>query len=351
MRRFTHIPEQRRDPQMPRVAKIRLGIKAKAGSGKEYPKEVDYFVLTDCPEVAKVYGQAPKELPILLPLENVDAIIPHRFAFWGSDAGLKCQGDGNVYIRVNRESGEMEEGECPTPSECDFCISEKYNKPMCIRQGTLNVMLPGVSMAGIYQIDTTSWHAIQGILDDLAYIRSLCGRVSLLTIGNRCLLKLVRKPTETHHDGHKRVHFPMRIVLAATQDEIWMIRKRATSHAITDGPKTTAIVKPGDIPEPTAPVDLLPQGHLEHEPSAPVTRKPPKTVKSETKPVIEETQPAEDEPEVLPDETITPEPETTEDAEQPEIVDVFEKKPEKSAQQPKPTATKPTRKTSNVDDF
>ncbi len=265
--RFTSIPEQRRTMQMPRVAKIRLGIKKKSAKGSEYPSEVDYFVLSDCPEVAKVYGETTKQLPILLPLENIEAIIPHRFAFWGSDRGLKCQGDGKNALRVNAETGEMEEIECPGPAECDYaCVTGKGGqvaKPLCIRQGTLAFMLPAVSMGGVYQIDTTSYHAIQGILDDLQYIKMLCGRVSLLTIGTRCLLYLVRKPVETHGSGHKEVHWPMRIELRASQDDIWLVRKKATAKALEGGSNVTAITKPTDIPEPTAPDDLLPSSHLQ----------------------------------------------------------------------------------------
>jgi len=287
--RFTSIPEQRRSPQIPRVAKIRLGVKQTAGSGKQYPKEVDYFVCTDCPEVEAALKCRPgelREIPILFPVENIDQIIPHRFAYWGSDAGLKCQGDGRTCMRaVKDEKGEvvMEEGACPGPAECDFALTKgdgsRVAKPLCIRQGTLSFMIPQVSMGGVYQIDTTSYHAIQGIIDDLIYIKSICGRVSLLTIGNRPLLKLVRVPVQTHGHGKKEVHFPVRIRYIGTADDTWMIRKKAIASALPGG-QTSAIVKAGEnIPDPSAPEDLYPADHFQEQPR---TQAPPKTVKSVT---------------------------------------------------------------------
>jgi hypothetical protein len=57
------LSEQR---QMPRLGKIRTGVKVanKSGNG-EHPESVDYFVLRD--ELKEVFGDKPKSLPIMFP--------------------------------------------------------------------------------------------------------------------------------------------------------------------------------------------------------------------------------------------------------------------------------------------
>ena len=65
--------------RLPRMGKIRLGIKKKSEkSGKEYPSAVDYFVCP--PEVIAVYGDNPRDLK---PLMNVLKLMLRAH-------GLKC---------------------------------------------------------------------------------------------------------------------------------------------------------------------------------------------------------------------------------------------------------------------
>ena len=55
---FTKIKGLSDKRRLPRLGKIRLGVKAiSQKSGKEYPKETDYFVCP--PEVQAVYGEKP----------------------------------------------------------------------------------------------------------------------------------------------------------------------------------------------------------------------------------------------------------------------------------------------------
>ena len=62
--------------RLPRLGKIRLGEKVEGKGGKEYPKATDHFVVPE--EVAAVYGNEPKRLNIMFPLNE----FPSQF--------LKC---------------------------------------------------------------------------------------------------------------------------------------------------------------------------------------------------------------------------------------------------------------------
>ena len=179
--------------RLPRLGKIRLGVKmVSRKTGKEYPKEVDYFVVP--PEVEKIYGPAPKELDVMFPLNEIEAIFPQRLVWYGQSRGAKCIGDGERANRV-AENGDIHEIECPC---------ERYGKE-CQRRAHLLVLLPKVSLGGIYQIDLGSYHSIVDINSGLDYIQALVGRFSMVP------LKLKRVPKETHGSGRKETHWPLMI--------------------------------------------------------------------------------------------------------------------------------------------
>nr|MBC8477840.1 hypothetical protein [Dehalococcoidia bacterium] len=54
--------------RLPRLGKIRLGLREDTGKGSIYPLPTDYFV---CPEeVKRVFGEKPRELRIMFPTED-----------------------------------------------------------------------------------------------------------------------------------------------------------------------------------------------------------------------------------------------------------------------------------------
>lgn len=182
--------------RLPRLGSIRLGIKKKsAKTGNEYPVEVDYFVCP--PEVQAVFGEKPKELEIMVPINEIDAVFPQAYKFYGSSKGLKCQGNGEIAYRVKEDTGEMIEVECP----CELLDQGK-----CKQSGTLMVMVPKVSVGGIYQIRTSSFNSIVDINSGLDYVSALVGRFAMIP------LTLRRVKTETHHDDKKQYHYTLQII-------------------------------------------------------------------------------------------------------------------------------------------
>jgi len=81
--------------RLPRLGKIRLGIKFQTGEGVQYPSPTDYFVCPD--EVKKVFGEKPKELRIMFPNEDEKQ--------WASQY-LRCYSEtGDFICRGRRDSG------------------------------------------------------------------------------------------------------------------------------------------------------------------------------------------------------------------------------------------------------
>lgn len=203
--------------RLPRLGKIRLGIKKKSAKGVEYPSETPWFVCP--PEVEDVYGAQPTELDVMLPHEDPEVFFPQKLAMYGQSAGLKCHGNNKVAKRLN-EAGEWIDRTCP----CEFLKSAENPKGVCTEQSSLMVLLPKVSMGGCYQITTGSYHSTVTINSALDYIRALAGRVALIP------LKLRRVPRTTHNEGKSQTHYTLELIL---DGDLKMIRElRADAEGI-----------------------------------------------------------------------------------------------------------------------
>jgi len=217
-KRFTRIKGLSEVRRLPRLGKIRLGIKKTNEAGKVYPHETEYFVCP--PEVVDVYGEQPRELEIMFPVSDVDLIFPQRLAWFGSSKGVKCMGDGETAIRIEEPGGQRYpdwiEVACPCP----------LFDHGCSRRAHLLVMLPKVSMGGVYQIDIGSYYSIVNINSSLEYIAALIGKFSLLP------LKLKRLPMETHGSGRKEIHYILNIHFEGDIDYVNQLREGSKALAL-----------------------------------------------------------------------------------------------------------------------
>lgn len=195
------LSEQRR---LPRLGKIRLGIKKKNKSGVEYPASVDYFV---CPEeIQAVYGEKPKKLDVIIPVEDEEIWANQYYRQYSKTRGLICKGDGEFCRRmIDKQTGDIanrdtkiitwEEG-LPCPGrECP-----DYKAKACQEVMNLQFLLPRVPGMGVWQIDTGSINSIMNINNCSTMIRAMCGHVAWIP------LTLTLEPTEVNNpeDGKKK---------------------------------------------------------------------------------------------------------------------------------------------------
>ena len=206
--RFTRIKGRYSEARiLPRIGRIRLGIKVKSSKGTEYPKETEYFVVP--PEVAAVYDEKPTELDVMFPLDDEEIVFPQKLAMYGLGAGLKCHGNGEEAL-CRGGDGEWKEVSCP----CDQFKTAANPRGQCTEVSSLMVMLPRVSMGGCYQINTGSEISTKNVNSSIDLIRAVVGRISLVP------LKLRRVPTETHHDGGRQTHYTLSLVLDGNAEQI-----------------------------------------------------------------------------------------------------------------------------------
>ena len=206
--RITRIKGLSEKRRLPRLGKIRLGIKKKSSrNGAEYPAEVPYFVVPD--EVKAVYGDKPTEIDVMFPLDDIDTVFPVSYKFYGSGKGLKCNGDGEIAYCADEKTKDVIEKKCP----CNLLDEGK-----CKQSGTLSVMLQKINVGGVYQITTSSFNSIVDLASGIDYVRALIGRVAMVP------LKLRRVATETHHEEKKQTHYTLQVVMDANIDAINQLR-------------------------------------------------------------------------------------------------------------------------------
>jgi len=226
---FTSIKDISDRRRLPRLGKIRLGIKKKSTkTGAEYPAETDYFVCP--PEVQKLFGEQPKELPIMFPIEDREVVFPQALKYYGQSKGLKCIGNGETAIEFTEEGGK--ERECPC---------EKWDpdgKRECQRRAHLMVLIPKISCGGIYQIDIGSYHSIVDLNSGIDWVRALIGRFS------RVPLILKREPKETHGGNKRTTHYTLQLEFRGGIDMINLLQEE--TKRILAGPQY-ALPMPEDI--------------------------------------------------------------------------------------------------------
>ncbi|GAI78446.1 unnamed protein product [marine sediment metagenome] len=224
--------------RMPRLGKVRLGIKVEPPDKNPYPRATDYFVVPD--EIKELVGDKPKKLNIIFPTEEVDKFAQQWLRCYSFTQGLVCKGNGVKATRkIDVETGDIarsttQEWRFRDEWTCDPDTCEQYQDKQCRRVMNLLFMMPDVPGLGCWQLDTTSFYSIVNINSCVDLIRSICGRISFIP------LKLSLEPLEVSPPGitKKTVHVlairsdvkladiqrlaltpPERIMLPALQEE------------------------------------------------------------------------------------------------------------------------------------
>lgn len=189
----------------PVAGKIRLGITKMSQKGNRYPVEVPHFVVDHLPEVKAVYGDTPTSLDAFFLSDDEEKIAPYYYKLWGGgyvDANgdrkggkLLCKGDGREAQHLaNRDpvTRVVPVRQCLAQQCPDWTDSK--GRQQCKPQLDLMVWLPLANLGGVYQITTSSWIAIQSVIQCIHHFkRATGGRVTGIPF------RLFRKPTETNH--------------------------------------------------------------------------------------------------------------------------------------------------------
>jgi hypothetical protein len=229
--------------RLPRLGKIRLGIKKENAEGVLYPSPTDYFVCPD--EVKKVFSGKPKELRIMFPTDDKTQWASQYLRCYSETGNLICRGDGETALaRVETTSskrgakGEIISKLLEMPCNPDRCPC--YQRGYCRRVMNLQFLLPDCPGFGVYQLDTSSFYSIVNINSSLELIRGVCGRLAMIPLS----LKLVEQ--EVLVEGKKQ---PIRVLSLTTSCSLAEIQKYAQI------PPGQTLLLP--VPDSEAPDDLF----------------------------------------------------------------------------------------------
>jgi len=235
--------------RIPRLGKIRLGIKvtSKEKKGVQYPKATDYFVVPD--EVREVYGEKPTELQIMFPVEEPELFAQQWLRAYSLTQGLICIGSGvEARRKVDMATGAMADHETKDwewrEITCDPQECQEYETKRCRRVMNLQFLLPEVPGLGVYQIDTSSFYSIVNINSMIKMLKGMLGRCSMVP------LTLTLGPIEVFPPGltKKTVH-----IMHIKKDI-----KLSQLAQIAQLPPARVLIPEADTEEP--PEDLFPDG-------------------------------------------------------------------------------------------
>jgi len=231
--------------RLPRLGKIRLGIKKENAEGILYPSPTDYFVCPD--EVKKVFGEKPKELHIMFPTDDETQWASQYYKFYSEAGNLLCRGDGETALArvetIGRERNSKEKvitKMLEMPCNPDRCPC--YRQGYCRRVMNLQFILPDCPGFGVYQLDTSSLYSIVAINSSIELIRAICSRLAMIPLS----LKLIEQ--EVIVEGNKK---PIWILNLTSPYSLAEIQKFAQT------PPGQALLLP--VPDSEAPDDLFSQ--------------------------------------------------------------------------------------------
>lgn len=256
--------------RIPRLGCIRLGIKKiSPKTKKEYPAEVDYFILDpSTPSEAEnkklikqfheLYGERPKQIKIMFPMADVEKYFPQHYKRYGSSTALKCIGDGESAVCTQEEFakglkviGKTEQGLIKVECAGKECI---YGKKECSAVGVLQVLLPELQGMGTWQITTGSFHSIVNMNSCIEYIIAVCGRAHMLP------LILERRAQETTYEGQKSTHFMLHVNMDLKLEDIQRVAQIEPSKILLEAPALEVVVdaetESGEVNKSTGEVSM-----------------------------------------------------------------------------------------------
>lgn len=183
--------------QMPRVGKIRLGIKVDAtsrtGESVSRPQATDYFVVTGddngvtSPESAEsfldLYPGEPRAIHCILPAGTPEQVMEGAWRLYGTGK-LKRKCDGMECDERTATGGWVTQ-----PCVCEAQgISERVerngqaqaNPAHCRLIWTFNILLPGVQGVGVWQVETQSEISARRLANWLRMMADLIGDLRMV---------------------------------------------------------------------------------------------------------------------------------------------------------------------------
>jgi len=213
--------------RIPRLGKIHLGLRNEKG----YPMKVDYFICP--PEVQAIFGEKPKELRILIPVEDEERWASQYYRCYSQTRGLICKGDGILAVRmVDIKTGDLA-GKDTKETKMQEITCEGRDCPdykvRCKEVMNLQFLLPEVAGLGIWQIDTSSVNSIRNINAMADLVKRIYGRIAMIP-----LLLTVEPLQVTTPEGKKNTVYVMNMHTRETLVDMMRSVERPVAEMLSE---------------------------------------------------------------------------------------------------------------------
>lgn len=233
------------DVRIPRLGKIKLGYRDKE---RGFPVKTDYFVLpedhSDNKRLVELFGAKPKELRILIPVEDEEQWATQYYKSYNLTRGLVCKGDGETATRmVDIKTNNLPTKETVTVEFKDVTCAGRdcpeYKAGKCGEVMNLKFLLPEVPGIGVWQIDTGSINSILNINSCARVIKKAFGRISLIP------LTLSLEPIEVNNpkDGKRQTVYVLNLRTNVTLAQLADNAREQVKALALEAPDYAAIME------------------------------------------------------------------------------------------------------------
>lgn len=244
------------ETRMPRLGHIHLGIRVpvikdgvpKMQDGKPVmrPEKTDYFVLdklnSGYQKIVDLFGPQPKELRILIPVEDEELWATQYYKMYDMTRGLICRGDGENSSRmIDVKTGNLPNKDTGTVGMKDMICAGKncpeYKAKKCGEVMNLRFILPEVPGLGIWQIDTGSINSILNINSCAKMIKAAFGRISMVP------LSLTLEPIEVNNPetGKKQKVYVLNLRSTVTLAQLADVAREQSKTFLLEAPDWDAV--------------------------------------------------------------------------------------------------------------
>ena len=244
------------ETRMPRLGKIHLGIRVpvlkdgqpviRDGKPIMRPEKVEYFVLdklnSGYQKIVDLFGPQPKELRILIPVEDEELWATQYYKMYDMTRGLICRGDGeNASRMIDIKTGSLPNKDTGTVGMKDMVCAGKncpeYKAKKCGEVMNLRFILPEVPGLGIWQIDTGSINSILNINSCAKMIKAAFGRISMVP------LSLTLEPIEVNNPetGKKQKVYVLNLRSTVTLAQLADVAREQSKTFLLEAPDWDAV--------------------------------------------------------------------------------------------------------------
>lgn len=247
--------------RLPLLGRIKIGVKAKNASGKEYPQSIDYFRADGkyADLFHKVYGAKPNRVTIAFFSPNPADVCSESYVIRDTAGRLLAEGDGVTWRAWSAAAKEYKWGQATLEK-----MQEQYGEAKASL--TLRFILPGIpTVWGIWSLTT------KGAVSSIPALRSAFDNVVEYTGGlvTKVPFDLSVEKVKSNKPGESSVFPVLSLVPNVSAENLELLQRLEE-----EGTKIRGLLTPEKLRALSATIDVEPITEPKQLPAAAPTPEP-----------------------------------------------------------------------------